>query len=111
MREAPNSDRAPSGPTSQEAEVWELRLYVTGLNPKCLAAYSRIKKLCEEYIPGRYRIAVIDLLENPQLAEWDEVVAIPTLVRRVPAPIRKVVGDLADTELTIAGLQLRRIAP
>lgn len=89
------------------AETWELRLYVAGSTPKCLAAFARLKKLCDEHIPGKYRIEVIDLLQTPQLAEGDEIVAIPTLVRRLPPPLRKIIGDLSDTERTLVGLQIR----
>lgn len=92
-------------------ETWELRLYVAGATPKCLAAFARLKKLCEEHVPGRYEIEVVDLLQQPQLAEGDEIVAIPTLIRKLPPPLRKIVGDLADSERTIVGLQLRRGNP
>jgi circadian clock protein KaiB len=91
-------------------ETWLLRLYVAGSTPKCLAAFTRLKKLCEEHLPGIYRIEVIDLLQNPQLAEGDEIIAIPTLVRRLPPPIRKIIGDLSDTERTVVGLQIRPLA-
>jgi len=95
---------------ASDAETWELRLYVAGSTPKCLAAFARLKKMCEENIPGRYRIEVIDLLERPQLAEGDEIVAIPTLVRKLPPPLRKIIGDLSDTERTLVGLQIRPLA-
>lgn len=88
------------------AETWELRLYVAGSSPKCLAAFARLKKMCEENIPGKYHIDVIDLLERPQLAEGDEIVAIPMLVRKLPPPLRKIIGDLSDTERTLVGLQI-----
>ena len=93
------------------AQNWELRLYVAGATPKCLAAFSHLKQICEEHIPGQYHIEVIDLLQNPQLAEGDEIVAIPTLVRKLPPPIRKIIGDLSDTERTLIGLQVRPISP
>ena len=96
------------GPTPAAAqEVWELRLYVAGQTPKSVAAFGNLKKLCEEHLPGRYAIEVIDLLENPQLAEGDQIVAIPTLVRKLPQPLRRIVGDLSNTERTLVGLQLR----
>jgi circadian clock protein KaiB len=88
-------------------DVWELRLYVAGQAPKSLAAFANLKKLCEEHLPGRYQIEVVDLLKNPQLAAGDQIVAIPTLVRKLPEPLRKIVGDLRDTERTLVGLQLR----
>ena len=89
------------------SELWELRLYVAGQSPKSLTAFSNLKKLCDEHLAGRYRIEVIDLLENPKLAAGDQIVAIPTLVRKLPEPLRKIVGDLRDTERTLVGLQLR----
>jgi circadian clock protein KaiB len=92
--------------TVPEQQVWELRLYVAGPAPRCLAAHIRLKALCEEHVPGRYHIQVIDLFDQPQRAGEDEIVAIPTVIRALPLPIRRVVGDLADTERTLAGLQL-----
>ena len=88
-------------------EVWELRLYVAGQAPKSLVAFANLKKLCEEHLAGRYQIEVVDLLKNPQLAAGDQIVAIPTLVRKLPEPLRKIVGDLRDTERALVGLQLR----
>jgi circadian clock protein KaiB len=88
-------------------ELWELRLYVAGQTTKSVAAFSNLKKLCEEYLPGKYTIEVVDLLKNPHLARGDQIVAIPTLVRKLPEPIRKIVGDLSDRENTLVGLQLR----
>lgn len=93
--------------SAPEDESWNLRLYVAGKSSKSIAAFSNLKKICEEHLPGRYSIEVIDLLESPQLAKGDEIVAIPTLVRRLPEPIRKIVGDLSNTEKTLVGLQLR----
>jgi circadian clock protein KaiB len=88
-------------------ELWELRLYVAGQSPKCVAALNNLKRVCEEHLPGKYRIEVVDLLENPQLARGDQIVAIPTLVRKLPEPVRKIIGDLSNTERTLVGLQLR----
>ena len=88
-------------------EKWTLRLYVAGQTPKCVAAFARLKKICEEHLVGRYTIEVVDLLENPQLAEGDEIVAIPTLVRHLPEPVVKIIGDLSSTERVLVGLQLR----
>jgi circadian clock protein KaiB len=93
---------APAG----SGERWELRLYVTGRSPKCLRAIENLRLVCEQYLQGRYRIDVVDLLENPRLAAYDQIVAVPTLVRQLPLPIRKVVGDLSDTARLLAGLQL-----
>jgi circadian clock protein KaiB len=89
--------------------VWELRLYVAGQTPKSLAAFSNLKAICDEHLAGRYRIEVIDLLEHPQLAAGDQIVAIPTLVRKLPEPLRKIVGDLRNTERTLVGLHLRPV--
>lgn len=88
-------------------EKWDLRLYIAGQTPKSVAAFSNLKRICEEHMPGRYRIEVIDLLENPRLAKEDQIVAIPTLVRKLPQPLRKIIGDLSDTERALVGLQLR----
>jgi len=89
---------------------WELRLYVAGQTPKCLKAFANLRKLCEEYLPGQYRIEVIDLMENPQLAAGDQILAIPTLVRRLPEPVKKIIGDLSNTERVLVGLDLRELA-
>lgn len=90
-----------------EPETWELRLYVAGQTAKSLTAFSNLKRLCEEHLAGKYRIEVVDLLVNPQLAKGDEIIALPTLVRRLPEPMRKIIGDLSDTERVLVGLQLR----
>jgi circadian clock protein KaiB len=97
----------PAVPTEPKQDVWELRLYVAGQTPKCITAFANLKRLCEEHLAGRYRIEVIDLLENPLLAEGDEIFAIPTLVRRLPEPVRQIIGDLSNTEKVMVGLQLR----
>lgn len=93
--------------TGAQPETWELRLYVAGQSPKSTRPYANLRRLCEEHLAGRYSIEVVDLVENPQLAAGDEIIAIPTLVRKLPAPLRKLVGDLRDTERTLVGLQLR----
>ena len=87
--------------------LWELRLYVAGKTAKSVAALENLKKICDEHLSGRYRIEVVDLLVHPQLAKGDQIVAIPTLVRKLPEPIRKVIGDLSNTDRTLVGLQLR----
>jgi circadian clock protein KaiB len=92
-----------------ENGLWELRLYVAGRSPKSMAAFANLKKICEEHLAGKYVIEVIDLVEQPQLAAGDQIVAIPTLVRKLPQPLRKIVGDLSDTERTLVGLQLRPV--
>lgn len=86
---------------------YELRLYVAGQTPKSIAAFANLKKICEEHLAGEYHIEVIDLLKEPQLASGDQIIAIPTLVRKLPAPIRKIIGDLSDTERVLVGLNLR----
>lgn len=88
-------------------DLWNLRLYVAGTTPKSVAAVSNLRRFCEEHLAGRYRIEVIDLLENPKLARGDQIVAIPTLVRKLPAPMRKIIGDLSDRERVIVGMDLR----
>lgn len=93
--------------SDDDPETWQLRLYVAGQSPKSLAAFANLKKICEEHLKGRYSIEVIDLLQQPQLAAGDQIVAIPTLVRRLPEPLRRIVGDLSNTERTLVGLQLR----
>jgi len=98
-------------PPEIDTEIWDLRLYVAGQTPKAVAAFGNLKKVCEEHLAGRYRIEVIDLLVNPQLAKGDQIVAIPTLVRKLPEPIRKIVGDLSKTERVLVGLQLRPSEP
>ena len=92
-------------------EVWKLRLYVAGQTPKSIAAFANLKKLCEAHLKGRYQIEVIDLVQQPQLAAGDQIVAIPTLVRKLPEPLRRIVGDLSNTERTLVGLQLSPHGP
>ena len=86
---------------------WKLCLYIAGQTPKSLAAIDNLNRICEEFLHGQYVIEIIDLLDRPTLAEDDAIIAIPTLVRRLPAPIRKIIGDLSDTEKTLIGLQLK----
>ena len=93
-------------PRKKGAAQWNLRLYVAGQTPKCIAAFANLKKLCEERLGGNYSIEVIDLLKKPQLASGDQILAIPTLVRRLPPPIKKIIGDLSDTERVLVGLDL-----
>ncbi len=97
--------RNPAKP--EEATSWDLRLYVAGQTPKSIAAFANLKRICEEHLAGKYTIEVIDLLERPQLARGDQIVAIPTLVRKLPEPVRKIIGDLSNTERVLVGLQLR----
>ena len=92
---------------AMEPKQWQLRLYVAGQTPKSVTAFDNLQRLCEEHLAGQFEIEVIDLIENPRLAKEDHIVAIPTLVRKLPEPIRKIIGDLSDTERTLVGLQLR----
>jgi len=94
-------------PTKAAEPVWELRLYVAGQSPKALTAFANLKRICEEHLEGGYRIEVIDLLQNPQLAADEQIFALPTLVRKLPQPIRKIIGDLSNTERVLVGLDLR----
>jgi len=104
----PVEPEAPSE-SGADAEFWTLRLYVAGQTPKSIAAFTNLKRLCEEHLTGRYTIEVIDLMQQPQLAAGDQIVAIPTLVRRLPEPLRRIVGDMSNTERTLVGLQLRPV--
>jgi circadian clock protein KaiB len=94
-------------PTQRSPKTYELRLYVAGQTPKSLAAFANLKKICEQHLAGQYHIEVIDLLKKPQLASGDQILAIPTLVRKLPAPIKKIIGDLSNTERVLVGLDLR----
>jgi circadian clock protein KaiB len=91
----------------KDGEIWDLRLYVAGQTPKSLTAFSNLKRICEAYLAGKYRLEVVDLLEQPQLARGDQILAVPTLVRKLPEPIKKIIGDLSNTERTLVGLDLR----
>jgi len=87
-------------------DVWRLRLYVAGQTPRSLTAFANLKRICETHLKGRYRIEVIDLVEQPHLSKGDQILAIPTLVRKLPPPMRKIIGDLSDTERVLVGLDL-----
>jgi circadian clock protein KaiB len=87
-------------------DKYQLKLYVAGQTPKSIKAFANLKKICEEHLKGRYSIEVIDLLENPQLAKGDQILAIPTLVRKLPEPIRKIIGDLSNTQRVLVGLNI-----
>ena len=88
-------------------DTFDLRLYVAGQTPKSIRAFANLRKICDEHLEGRYRIEVIDLLQNPQLGVGDQILALPTLVRRLPTPIKKIIGDLSNTERVLVGLDLR----
>jgi len=93
--------------SADSRDQWDLCLYVTDRSPKCLRAIENLQRACEEHLAGHYQIEVVDLLENPRLAAEDQILAVPTVVRRFPAPIRKLVGDLSDNDRLLVGLQLR----
>lgn len=93
----------------QKEEKWELRLYIAGNTPKSMAALANLKKYCEQHLPDKYTLEIIDLLVQPQLAAGDQIFAIPTLVRKVPVPIRKIIGDLSNEEKVLVGLNIRPI--
>jgi len=96
--------------TKPEDEIWELRLYTAGQTPKSLTALANLQRICDEHLHGKYKIEVIDLMANPRLAKDHQIVAIPTLVRKLPEPLRRVIGGLSDTERALVGLELRRSA-
>jgi circadian clock protein KaiB len=99
-------EKTSSGNARGKPEMWHLRLYVAGQTPKSLAAFANLKKICEEHLKGRYTIEVVDLLDSPKLAKGDQILAIPTLVRKLPPPLRKIIGDLSNTERVLVGLNL-----
>ncbi len=100
---------AAVGPTKTGGDKWLLRLYVAGQTPKAITAYANLKKICEEYMDGSYEIEVIDLLVNPTLAKDDQILALPTLVRKLPEPVKKIIGDLSNTERVLVGLDIRAV--
>jgi circadian clock protein KaiB len=98
----------PRKPAPRKPAAWNLRLYVAGQTPKSIRAFANLKLFCEEHLKGRYQIEVIDLREHPQLARGDQIVAIPTLVRRLPLPVRTIIGDLSNSVRLLVGLDLRK---
>jgi circadian clock protein KaiB len=96
---------------SPRAKEWELRLYIAGKTPRAVTALENLQRICEEHLAGRYHIEIIDLLERPTLAKGDQIVAVPTLVRRLPEPVRKLIGDLSNTERVLVGLDIRERRP
>lgn len=105
MKATPKPVKAKSAEAAPKE--WELRLYVAGPTPNSIAAFRNLEAICEEHLAGRYRIQIIDLMKNPQLAKGDQILAVPTVVRNLPSPIRKLIGNLSDTERVIVGLDLR----
>jgi len=101
------TEKIPLPSKSKARENWNLRLYVAGKTPRAIAAFQNLKKICEEHLEGKYSIEVIDLLKNPQLARGDQIIAVPTLVRKLPEPVRKIIGDLSNKEKVLVGLDLR----
>ena len=99
----------PRKPTRRTPEVFKLRLYVAGQTPKSIRAFANLEALCEERLKGRYQIEVIDLLENPHMARGDQIVAIPTLVVKLPHSVRKIIGDLSNTDRVLVGLALQQV--
>jgi circadian clock protein KaiB len=108
-----NGRRAPRRPAKGPAdgETYELRLYVAGHTTRSVRAFANLKKICEEHLQGRYRIEVVDLLKNPTLARGDQILAVPTLVRQLPPPVKKIIGDFSNTERVLVGLNLVPIRP
>ncbi len=98
---------SPAREQEKNVKTWELRLYVAGQTSRSLLAFENLKKICEQHLAGKYTIEVIDLLEHPQLARGDQIIALPTLVRKLPQPVRKIIGDLSNTERVLVGLDLR----
>ncbi len=102
------SARKPSSRPAKKKALWELRLYIAGKTPRAVRAFQNLQQICEEHLAGKYSIEVIDLLKEPRLARGDQIVAVPTLVRKLPEPVRKIIGDLSNTERVLVGLDLRR---
>jgi circadian clock protein KaiB len=106
MTELTESDTKENARVKAASDMWVLRLYVAGKTPKALTAFSNLQEICEEQLQGKYSIEVIDLLKNPQLGARDQILALPTLVRKLPVPVRKIIGDLSNTERVLVGLDL-----
>ena len=106
-RRPATSNGHSSQAASDAANRWNLRLYVAGQTPRSVTAFRNLKEICEEYLKGQYHIEVIDLMENPTLARGDQILAVPTLVRKLPQPIRKIIGDLSNTERVLVGLDIQ----
>ncbi|MEJ2649759.1 MAG: circadian clock KaiB family protein [Sedimentisphaerales bacterium] len=107
MMDTPETMTNKKEKKKSETEIWELRLYVAGQTAKAVTAFANLKRICEEHLAGKYSIEIIDLLKKPQLARGDQILAVPTLVRKLPEPVRKIIGDLSNTERVLVGLDLR----
>ena len=105
-----NTRARPRKSTPQKPEFWKLRLYVAGQTPKSIRAFANLKVLCEGHLKGHYQIEVIDLLENPHMARGNQIVALPTLVIKLPQPVRQIIGDLSDTERVLVGMALQKVS-
>jgi circadian clock protein KaiB len=106
-KRSPVNGHSPQSDSNDTAR-WNLRLYVAGQTPRSLTAFKNLKDICEEYLKGKYHIEVVDLMENPTLARGDQILAVPTLVRKLPQPIRKIIGDLSNTERVLVGLDIQQ---
>jgi circadian clock protein KaiB len=104
-----NQKKEPLEETTKTIDngFWELRLYVAGQTPNSIRAFSNLQKICDEHLKGKYKIEVVDLVKNPRLAAGDQILALPTLVRKLPEPIKKIIGDLSNTERVLVGLDIR----
>jgi circadian clock protein KaiB len=107
MTKATKAKNLPINETESTEKNWQLRLYVAGQTPKSIAAFANLKRICEEHLEGKYSIEVVDLLVNPQLARGDQILAVPTLVRKLPEPMKKIIGDLSNTERVLVGLDIK----
>jgi circadian clock protein KaiB len=109
---APKKNRTKKAhPDAPDPESeWKLRLYVAGQTPKSLTAFANLKRICEEHLAGRYQIEVVDLLKQPELAQMDQIIALPTLVRKLPEPIKRIVGDLSNSERVVVGMNLEKLS-
>jgi circadian clock protein KaiB len=105
-----SDEKRADGTEKSDESIYLLRLYVAGQTAKSIAAFANLKKICEEHLHGKYKIEVIDLLENPSLAQGDQILALPTLVRRLPPPVKKIIGDLSNTERVLVGLDIRPLS-
>jgi circadian clock protein KaiB len=105
-----NKKRRTQPGVSESSAVWKLRLYVAGQTTKSLTAFANLRRICEEHLAGRYEIEVIDLLKHPELAQSDQIIALPTLVRKLPEPIKRIVGDLSNSERVIVGMNLEEVS-
>ncbi len=99
--------KSPASKIESKKEMWELRLYIAGKTERAVTAFTNLKKICEDHLGGQYSIEIVDLLKKPQLARGDQILAVPTLVRKLPEPVRKIIGDLSNTERVLVGLDLR----